>query len=400
MFKATKIALASLAAVNAEVYFKETFDATWEDRWVTSGDGKFSLSAGDFYGDAEADKGLMTTQDARFYHMSSTFDEFSNKGKDVVLSFSVKHGQNIDCGGGYLKFTGAGLDTSKFNGDTDYNVMFGPDICGSSTKKVHVILNYNGKNVELNKNIACKTDELTHFYTLVLKSDNTYEVHIDGEKKESGSLKEDFDFLEAKEIEDPALSKPTDWVDEAMIDDPEDVKPEGHDDITAQIVDPEAEKPDDWDDEDDGEWEAPQIANPEYTGEWHAKRIDNPAYEGVWVHPKIANPDFVDDNEIYSFESFGGVGVDVWQVKSGSIFDNVIIADTLEEVTAFNTEVGNQEAEKAMKKTQDDEKSAADEAARKAADEAAAAEDDEDDDDDDEEEEDVDEAIKDAKKEL
>ena len=39
------------------------------------------------------------------------------------------------------------------------------------------------------------------------------------------------------------------------IDDPEAKKPDGYDDIPAQIPDPDATKPEDWDDEDDGEWE-------------------------------------------------------------------------------------------------------------------------------------------------
>ena len=34
--------------------------------------------------------------------------------------------------------------------------MFGPDICGPGTKKVHVIFNYKGKNVLINKDIRCK----------------------------------------------------------------------------------------------------------------------------------------------------------------------------------------------------------------------------------------------------
>lgn len=32
----------------------------------------------------------------------------------------------------------------------------GPDICGPGTKKVHVIFNYKGKNVLINKDIRCK----------------------------------------------------------------------------------------------------------------------------------------------------------------------------------------------------------------------------------------------------
>jgi len=380
------LALAA-ATVSAKVLYKETFDSHWEDRWVNAGDGKFALSAGDFYGDAEADKGLQTSQDARFYQISSKFDEFSNKDKDLVISFSVKHGQKIDCGGGYMKFTPAGLDQEKFNGDSEYNIMFGPDICGA-TKKVHVILNYKGKNVLINKNIPAETDQLTHFYTLILKPDNTYEVQVDGKKKESGNLKEDFDFLKAKEIKDPEVSKPEDWVDQAMIDDPEDVKPEGYDDIPEQIADPDAEKPDDWDDEDDGEWEAPQIDNPEYNGPWSAKRIDNPDYKGAWVHPMVANPEYEDDDTIYSFDSFGAVGIDIWQVKSGTIFDNLIVADNLEEVEAFIKEVDNKEAEKKMFDEKDAAKKEEEEKARKEAEAARAAEEDDEYDEDEDDEED------------
>lgn len=63
----------------------------------------------------------------------------------------------------------------SFTGDTPYLIMFGPDICGA-TKKVHVILWHNGSNHMVNENIRCKTDELTHVYTLVVSPDNTYKA--------------------------------------------------------------------------------------------------------------------------------------------------------------------------------------------------------------------------------
>merc|ERR1711935_619900 len=107
---------------------------------------------------------------------------------------------------------------------------------------------------------------------LIVKPDNTYEVQIDMNKVDSGSLEEGWDFLESKEIRDPDEKKPDD-----------------HDDIPAKIADPKATKPDDWDDESDGTWEAPQIDNPDFKGEWKAKRIANPAYKGVWAPKKIAN---------------------------------------------------------------------------------------------------------------
>ena len=62
------------------------------------------------------------------------------------------------------------------HGDSEYNIMFGPDICGYSTKKVHVIFRYNGENHLIKKDIKCKDDELTHIYTLVVTPDNKYKV--------------------------------------------------------------------------------------------------------------------------------------------------------------------------------------------------------------------------------
>jgi calreticulin len=66
------------------------------------------------------DKGLQTAQDARFYQISAATKEFSNKGKKLILQYAVKHEQNIDCGGGYIKTLPAGLDQAQFSGDSDY----------------------------------------------------------------------------------------------------------------------------------------------------------------------------------------------------------------------------------------------------------------------------------------
>merc|ERR1712093_705169 len=60
-----------VAIASAEVYFEEDFSGDWESRWTQSKAkadlGKFQVSAGKFYGDAEASKGLQTSQDAKFY---------------------------------------------------------------------------------------------------------------------------------------------------------------------------------------------------------------------------------------------------------------------------------------------------------------------------------------------
>jgi Calreticulin family len=105
--------------------------------------------------------GLQTTQDARFYAISAKFDKpFTNEDKTLVIQFSVKHEQEIDCGGGYVKVFPSDLDQKDMHGDSPYNIMFGPDICGYSTKKVHVIFNYKGKNLLTKKDIRCKVEHL------------------------------------------------------------------------------------------------------------------------------------------------------------------------------------------------------------------------------------------------
>jgi calreticulin len=213
--------------------------------------------------------------------------------------------------------------------------MFGPDFCGYSTKKTHVIFHYKGKNHLIKKTISPKEDQLSHLYTLIVKPDNSYRVEIDGVQAAEGKLVDDWDFLPPKTIPDPNDKKPEDWVDDPEMDDPEDKKPEGWDDIPKTIPDPDAKKPEDWDDALDGQWEPPMIDNPEYKGEWKPRRIPNPAYKGPWVQKQIPNPDYVDDDQIYAFPDFSWVGIDVWQVKSGTIFDNIIITDSYEEAKDF-----------------------------------------------------------------
>merc|ERR1719453_960613 len=375
------LAASCITFATAEVYFEEDFSGDWESRWVQSKAksdlGEMKVSAGKFFGDEEAGKGLQTSQDAKFYAISAKHKEFSNDGKPLVVQFTVKHEQDIDCGGGYLKL--GAYEPEKFEGSSPYNIMFGPDICGSSTKKTHVIFNYKGKNLDKKKEVRCESDTLSHLYTLIVKPDNTYEVQIDTNKVDSGSLSDGWDFLEPKQIRDPEEKKPADWVDEAEIDDPEDKKPEGYDDIPAKIADPKAKKPDDWDDESDGEWEAPQIDNPDFKGEWKAKRISNPAYKGVWAPKKIANPAYVDDDQLYSYDSFAFVGIDVWQVKSGTIFDNLLITDDVETAKAAADKIKtSMEAEKKMKEAKDEEDRKKAEEDRKKAEEERKAKEEED----------------------
>jgi len=392
------VLLGVLSFATATVYFKETFPEDWNKHWVVSdwkkGElGTWKHTAGEWYGDAEEDKGIQTSQDARFYAISRKLDApFSNTDKDLVIQFSVKFPQKIDCGGGYIKVYDFHQNPKQFGGDSPYQIMFGPDICGTSTKKVHVIFNHNGKNHLIKKEIRAETDQLTHVYTLIVHPDDTYEVRVDGDKRESGSLAADWDFMAPKTTKDPNAKKPADWVDNAKMDDPSDTKPANWEDTPKEIPDPDAEKPADWNDETDGAWESPKIANPDWKGEWKPRQIDNPAYKGPWKHPEISNPDYVEYKDLHKCEDIGGVGIDVWQVKSGTIFDSIFIGDSVSEAEDFlnDTYKKHKDAEKAMfdekekaKREQEEAERKRVEDERKKQDDEKAKDDDDDDDDDD-----------------
>jgi len=290
--------------------------------------------------------------------MTSKIDPaFSSKGKKLVLQFSVKHEQNIDCGGGYIKLFPADLVPEKMTGDSPYYVMFGPDICGPGTKKVHAIFSYKGNNLLTKKDIRCKDDEFTHLYTLIVNPDLTYEVRIDNEKAESGNLEDDWDFLAPKKIKDPNAKKnqKTGMIEQRlMIQMTRNQKTGTSQNLLKTQM---QKKPDDWDDEEDGEWEPPMISNPEYKGEWKPKQIDNPAYKGEWVHPEIDNPEYKEDKEIGQFDNIGHVGFEIWQVKSGTIFDNILVTDDLAEAEKEAKELfeKTKEGEKKMKDKLDEE---------------------------------------------
>ncbi|XP_050338266.1 calreticulin-like [Bactrocera neohumeralis] len=240
------------------------------------------------------------------------------------------------------------------HGESPY-YMFGPDICGPGTKKVHFIFSYKGKNHLINKDIQCKDDVYTHLYTLIVKPNNTYEVLIDNEKIESGNLENYWEFLPPKKIKDPNAKKKTeDWDERPTIPDPEDTKPSDWD-KPEYIPDPDASKPEDWDDEMDGEWEPSMVDNPDYKGEWQPRKLDNPDYKGAWEHPGIENPEYVPDGNLYLRKELCIIGFDLWQVKSGTVFDNVLVTDDIEEAFKKASAIKDiQSGEKKMKEALDE----------------------------------------------
>jgi len=92
------------------------------------------------------------------------------------------------------------------------------------------------------------------------------------------------------------------------------------------------------------------------------KKIDNPAYKGAWVHPQIDNPEYADDPELYAFDSFKYLGIDVWQVKAGTIFSNFLLTDDWDTAQA-QIDVINAKREGEKKKKEEETAAAAAKAA-------------------------------------
>merc|ERR1719384_395839 len=82
------------------------------------------------------------------------------------------------------------------------------------------------------------------------------------------------------------------------------------------------------------------IDNPDYKGPWKPKMIPNPAYKGPWTQPKIPNPDYEYNDKMYAVcpDGCSHVGFELWQVLSGTIFDDIIVTDSLEEAQKFAEE--------------------------------------------------------------
>ena len=131
------LVLLGVVAVQSTVFFSEHFadGEGWTQRWVQSTAklsekprGTLKVSSGKFYNDKNEDAGLQTTQDARFYIISAALKEFATSGSKLPLfvQFTVKHEQNIDCGGGYLKLIPAGSFKSQedFDPESNYKCVF------------------------------------------------------------------------------------------------------------------------------------------------------------------------------------------------------------------------------------------------------------------------------------
>jgi len=110
-----------------------------------------------------------------------------NSDKPLVFLITVKHEQGPVCAGGYLKLL-SNLDSQEnFNEESEYEIMFGPDIC-ASTRKVQAILRNDNTNLEITPEVGIPADKYTHQYVLVLNPDDTFEILVDRKILKNGNI--------------------------------------------------------------------------------------------------------------------------------------------------------------------------------------------------------------------
>lgn len=271
---------------------------------------------------------LKTLNDSRFFTISKKFDSFSNVGKNFSFFYVTSNTQSIECGGSYVKLFPSTIDQKTLKGgehEDKYNIMFGPDICGSN-KKIHLIISHKEDNLQNKKNIKYEDKNEYTMLGFTIFENQTYSITVNENVVEQGSIKDDYP-VPPEMIDDVSDVKPNDWVDEQYILDESDIKPDGWDDIPEMIEDPDATIPEDWDEDDDGVWEPPTVKNPDWKGEWKQKMIENPNYKGVWYPKKVPNPLF-DENEVFGiYSDISTLGIEIWQVRAGTLFGKFIITD-------------------------------------------------------------------------
>ncbi|PIA40649.1 hypothetical protein AQUCO_02400012v1 [Aquilegia coerulea] len=371
------LVLISFQLCFAEPLFYESFDKPFEGSWIVSQKDEYQGVWKHAKSEGHDDYGLLVSEKARKYAIVKELDEaVSLKDGTIVLQFETRLQNGLECGGAYLKYLRpqeAGWKSKEFDNESPYSIMFGPDKCGS-TNKVHFIIKHKnpktGEYVEHHLKFppSVPSDKLSHVYTAILKPSNEVVILVDGEEKKKGNILSADDFepslIPDKTIADPDDKKPEDWDEREKIPDPNAVKPEDWDedapmeiedeeaekpegwldDEPEEIDDPDASKPEDWDDDEDGEWEAPKIDNPNYKGIWKPQQIPNPAYF------ELEKPDF---------EPVAAIGIEIWTMQDGILFDNILITSDEKEAASYRETAWKPKFEVEKEKQKAEEEAAA-----------------------------------------
>ena len=228
-------------------YVKETFDSGLFNNWhvpkklrPTTRLGVWAVSAGDCWGNQQKWLGLTTTKSHRDYIIYTNFTKPMNTiTNDLVVQYTVRLNPFVDCAGQFIKLMDSSSDMNAFSQDLPFAIKFGPDICGPSFRRVHVVITYNGTEYETNHPLGFVKDSFTHSYTLIIRRNNTFAVLIDGEIADEATLDERFDYKQTNSFDGLNLMNDPNFEEEMhrqrRIENNENVDPDEFDEEEEEI---------------------------------------------------------------------------------------------------------------------------------------------------------------------
>lgn len=366
---------------------EEEFYKNWVVSTGVNSDGKkhtgnWTLEAAEILPGFKDDYALLLSANQEASAIARKLDPpINNVNKTLVVQYEVQLQKPMNCGGMYLKLLPENAEGyENFTNTSPYRIMFGPDLCGAITNKVHFIIHrYGAEHQLVNAPFPAEPDFKSNLYTLILHPNQDFEIRVNGVVRRAGSLLDDEMFEPPLQgpltVPDPEDEVPEDWDSRRLIPDPKETeKPKDwYDTENALIYNPHARKPANWNeskplfikdtsrpkpktwnDETDGEWPGMVKLNPECEnldfskgegcGEWQRPLIRNPHYQKEWKQPLVPNPNFMGEYNRKTIENvhrinstnvtdldgtIGAVGFELFTSSALVLFDNLYIGHSI-----------------------------------------------------------------------
>lgn len=160
---------------------------------------------------------------------------------NLLVRYEIKFQEREECGGSYLKLLAERtppFKQSEFSDQSEYIIMFGPDVCGPRSKvswfiyasianvmQMFLIVckeHHMAKQLEekhfVYTSVQGKSDSFTHLYTLHIQTNNDVKIYIDQKLVSEGNLLNSFDppLNPLKNIYDPEDIRPENWDDREL----------------------------------------------------------------------------------------------------------------------------------------------------------------------------------------
>ena len=327
----------------------------------------------------KGEKGLVIKTKEKSHGISYLFPTpIYTPNETLIIQYETRAQFLYLCASVFLKiFIDPKFNPIDFNNQTSRFLEFGPERCNSYNNSR---LNFFINNIEykLKKKINIPIDEISHLYTLIIRSNNTFEILIDMKSIHNGTFTNSFNpnIIEPEFIDDINDKKPLNWVEEEYIYDLNAKKPIDWDENQPKTIpdpkklnppygwlineeplipDLKAKKPENWNENNLGKWNPPMIPNPKcldvpgcgkykipeifnikYKGKWSPPLIKNPNYKGEWIPKQIKNPNFNGKIENFILPPIYGIGFDIWGLHHDLMITNILISNNESIVKKWN----------------------------------------------------------------